>query len=377
MSAKLVFGLLFCVPMWGQAAAPANTGAPKPVYQYHYEDVTIARPSRDEPVIGFSPRLAIDYMEQGALAWTGEWGCVACHTNGTYMVVRPMLAPELGAPQTAMREAFVRELTTFEKGGATEKQASQIVYIAAGLAIWDAHVTHSLSPETTDALNLLFSLQRPDGSWFVDDANNPPLESSPFQVATVAARAVANAPGWLASSASSSMVEKVDRLRKFLRAEGKMQGDYDLTDLLWASAEWHGLLSRKRSQELIAMVEAHQQIDGGWSIRTFARPEDWGSGNRADKLRQEVEYLNPPSDGHMTGLAIIALREAGVPAADPHIRSGVQWLLSNQRSSGRWWTRSLNRDGHQFISYSGTAYPLLALQLCGKLQSVQLAGAHP
>jgi squalene-hopene/tetraprenyl-beta-curcumene cyclase len=69
----------------------------------------------------------------------------------------------------------------------------------------------------------------------------------------------------------------------------------------------------------------------------------------------------------MTGLAIVALRKAGVPAGDPRIRRGVSWLLNNQRSSGRWWTRSLNRDGWQFITYSGTVYPLLALSLCDAL----------
>jgi squalene-hopene/tetraprenyl-beta-curcumene cyclase len=69
----------------------------------------------------------------------------------------------------------------------------------------------------------------------------------------------------------------------------------------------------------------------------------------------------------MVGLAIIALRKAGLPSSDPRIQRGVQWLLSNQRASGRWWTRSLNRDGWQFISYSGTAYPMLALALCNAL----------
>ena len=269
--------------------------------------MTIPRPSKDEPVIGFSPRLAVDYMEQGTLAWTAEWGCVACHTSGTYMVVRPMLSSELGAPQGAMRDAFVEELKKLRGGAATETQASQIVYMAAGLAIWDAHVTHRLSPETSEALDLLFSLQRPDGSWFVDDAKNPPLESSPYQVATVAARAVANAPGWLAAQRGGPTGGKVERLRQFLRREGTMQGEYDLADLLWAASEWHGLLDAKRTRELIAMIEARQQLDGGWSIRTFARPEQWAAGIRADKLRQEVEFLNPPSDGHMTGLAIIAL----------------------------------------------------------------------
>ncbi|MGA2218745.1 MAG: hypothetical protein ABSG51_11705, partial [Terracidiphilus sp.] len=49
-------------------------------YQYHMRNVTYARPSPQEPKIPFSQRLAVDYMEQGAAAWTGDWKCVAYHT---------------------------------------------------------------------------------------------------------------------------------------------------------------------------------------------------------------------------------------------------------------------------------------------------------
>lgn len=156
-------------------------------------------------------------------------------------------------------------------------------------------------------------------------------------------------------------------LKKYLREPKKLQGDYDRTDLLWTASEYPGLINEAKKRELIEIVFGHQQFDGGWSIRTFAMPEEWGKGNRASKLRSELEFPFPQSDGHMTGLAIIALRKAGVPASDPRIQRGVAWLLDNQRSSGRWWTRSLNRDGWQFISYSGTAYPLLALALCNAL----------
>jgi squalene-hopene/tetraprenyl-beta-curcumene cyclase len=340
-------------------------------YQYHYKDVTYARPAPDEAKIPFSPRLAVDYMEQGAVAWTGERQCVACHTNGSYMVVRPLMTQQLGPPQEELRNFF---LATLRNALAvdpaklqTDVEPTQMVYVAAGLAIWDAHVLHHLSPETSQALELMFKLQRPAGDWFIEDDNNPPLESSTYQLATVAARAVANAPGWLDQQRKTPLEDKINLLKRYLREPHKMQGDYDRTDLLWTASEFPGLLDARKTQELIDMVVAHQQLDGGWSIRTFATPEEWGKGNRAAKLRSELDFNFPQSDGHMTGLAIIALRKAGVPESDPHLQAGVKWLLTNQRSSGRWWTRSLNRDGWQFISYSGTAYPLLALALCDAL----------
>lgn len=340
-------------------------------YQYHYKDVTYARPAPAEPKIPFAPRLAVDYMEQGAMAWTGERQCVACHTNGTYMVVRPLMTPELGAPQQAMRDFWVSELkdalATEPAKRSGQFDGTQAVYLAAGLAIWDAHVLHHLSPETAQALALMFEFQRSTGDWYIEDDNNPPFESSPYQVATVAARAVANAPGWLQQQRGTPLAAHVELLKRYLLTPGKMQGDYDRTDLLWTASEYPGLLDVRQKRELVDMIFAHQQFDGGWSMRTFATPEQWGKGNRAAKLRGELEFPFPQSDGHMTGLAIIALRKSGVPASDPRIQRGVQWLLANQRSSGRWWTRSLNRDGWQFISYSGTAYPLLALSLCNAL----------
>ncbi len=342
-------------------------------YQYHHRDVTYLRPSPDELKIPFTPKLAIEYMEQGAEAWTSEWKCVACHTNGSYMVVRPLLTPQLGQPQKALRDFFVsrleEELATDPADLRPELDSTQAVYVAAGLAIWDAHVAHRLSPETAQAMEIMFKLQRADGDWTISDDNNPPLESSRFQLATVAARAVGNAPGWLARQRGASVELKVKLLEDYLRSMRKMQGDYDRTDLLWAATELPGLLDASRMQLLVAMIFSHQKADGGWSIRDFARPEDWGKGNRAEKLRAELEFSDPPSDGHMTGLAIIVLRKAGVPANDPRIQRGVSWLLANQRSSGRWWTRSLNRDGWQFITYSGTAYPLLALAMCNALPS--------
>jgi squalene-hopene/tetraprenyl-beta-curcumene cyclase len=310
-------------------------------------------------------------MEQGARAWTAEWKCVACHTNGSYMVVRPLMTAQLGQPNKELHEFWVRslqeELATDPADQRAELDSTQAVYVAAGLAIWDAHVTHRLSAETVQALDMMFKLQRADGDWTISDDNNPPLESNRYQLATVAARAVGNAPEWLAQRRGTPVEAKVRLLESYLRAEGKLQGDYDRADLLWASTEMPGLIDEARKQQLIEMILAHQKADGGWSIRNFARPEEWGKGNRAEKLRAELELNDPPSDGHMTGLAIIALREAGVPASDARIQRGVAWLLTNQRSSGRWWTRSLNRDGWQFITYSGTVYPLLALSLCDAL----------
>jgi hypothetical protein len=109
-------------------------------YQYHFKEVTILRPSPDEPKIPFSPKLAVDYMDQGGVAWTCERQCVACHTNGSYMVVRPLMTAQLGQPKKELRDFFVstlqEELATDPADLRPELDSTQAVYVAAGLAIW-------------------------------------------------------------------------------------------------------------------------------------------------------------------------------------------------------------------------------------------------
>ena len=337
-------------------------------YQYEFKAIRIPRAEAGEPKRPeVSVDRALDYLDQGATAWTRGRRCVTCHTNGTYMALRPSLSEPLGKPSQEVRDFFVR---LFREGSSRLGEEgklgdSQLIYIARGLAEWDAHVSKELSVETELALKQLFERQLPTGEWKASQCW-PPLESSAFQEATVAALAVGVAPGWLSGLTDESLRRGVKRLKDYLR-KVEPPHDYGRVVLLWASARLAGLLEKGEKDEIIEMIRRKQRADGGWSIRTFAQPEQWGDGNRAEKLRAEKEFADPPSDGHQTGLALIALREAGVSAQDPGIRKGVQWLLGNQRQSGRWWTRSLNTDNYHFITYSGTLYPLVALHLCNAL----------
>ena len=75
-----------------------------------------------------------------------------------------------------------------------------------------------------------------------------------------------------------------------------------------------------------------------------------------------------PSDGYATGLILYVLRQAGLPATEEPIRQGVQWLKTNQRASGRWLTRSLNADRAHYITNAGTAFAVMALQVCAVVE---------
>jgi len=338
--------------------------------QYEFGDIRISQASSAEPIRErLSVGKAATYLDQGARAWYGARKCISCHTNGTYMLVRPALAAQLGRPSEEMRDYFVTALKDLASLKHEEllksTRPAQVIYAAAGLAEWDARLTKSLSPETQQALKLMFEIQLAMGTWGSADCW-PPYESDAFHLATIAAIAVADAPGWLTNLKEPSLDAAVTRLKHYLRTQSPPH-DYGRVLLLWTSTKMPGLLDKVQQQEVIEMIFKHQQADGGWSIRTFATPEAWGRGNRSQKLRSEPEFTRPPSDGHQTGMAIVALREAGVPAADSRIQRGLTWLVKNQRASGRWWTRSLNTDRQHFITYSGTAFPLLALSLCDDL----------
>lgn len=370
-SLKNLIGLIASTVYWASAASAED-------FQYQFESITIPSATADEAKLEkVSVAKAIDYLERGSLAWNGSRKCVACHTNGIYMTIRPALTPRLGAPNDEMRKHFVASLEQYSQKNAEEQQQSvapaQAIYIAAGLAEWDAHVSRKLSPETERALAQMLRVQRETGTWGSLDCW-PPYESSAYHLATVAAMAIGAAPGWLAHLTDPQQLAAVESLKKYLRTETPKQ-DYDRTLLLWASARLPDLLPPDKKQELVDLVLSKQRADGGWSIRSFGEPEQWGSGNRAEKLRAEPEFSDPPSDGHQTGLAIVVLREAGIAAGDPRLQKGVQWLKANQRASGRWWTRSLNTEKWHFITYSGTAFPLLALSMCDALPATEVKAA--
>lgn len=341
--------------------------AAEPLPQYRFRQQSIPGAESDEPGIAFSSELANQHVDLASTLWASQKKCFSCHTHGIYMLVRPALSEAWGRPGDDTR-AFVVEQS--EKLIANDDRYGsvpvQMAYIARGLAAWDSAFSQETSPETDAALRHLFTLQAEDGSIRVKD-RWPPINSTTWYGSTMAAVAAADAPGWLSGLDDGVLKEKIGSLVNYLKTTAPRNGHERLM-LLWASTFMPELLTDERRQSLIEMVWSHQQADGGWSLRTFATPESIGGGKRGEALKTNEHYLNPTSDGYQTGLAVVVLRDAGVASGDPRIRKAVDWLLANQRQSGRWWTRSLNADSRfHFISFSGTAYASLALAKCGAL----------
>lgn len=366
---SIALGVFACASWSVCGEEPARS----PQYENTDAGQTIAAASADEEKITFSARKADAYLKNGALYWWAEKGCVTCHTNGIYGVERPSLTPVLGKPEAEVRSHFVAQIDDFHKLAGDERKdlhggvrPTQVAVITRGLVEWDKHVTGRLSDESKKALSLMFELQAPDGSWANIDCW-PPYESSVFQGATVAVMAAATARGWLDEIASEEERAKYQKAVSYLRTTDPGH-DYERLLRLWTATRVPSLLSDDEKQAFIEVVWKQQNEDGGWSMLDFYTFENWSAASRPRGFLTKAEFDDPPSDGHMTGLALLVLIDSGVDIKDKRIERGVEWLLANQRESGRWWTRSLNTDNYHFMTYSATAYALIALHKAGRLK---------
>lgn len=342
-----------------------------PRFQYRHAGESIPAATAGEPRVDrFFSQLAKAHVETGATLWAKQRRCIACHTHGIYMLVRPALSRSWGKPDEATRDFVVAQARELREG--VDRAGSvpvQMAYIARGLAAWDAHLRQRTSPETEAALRFVFQMQADDGSIRVKD-RWPPLDSSTYHGTAMLAMAVAEAPDWLTALDDKHLLAKIEKLRRFLR-DTPPKNDHERLLLLWASTSSRDLLPADHQARLAESIWRQQQEDGGWTIWTFATPETFGGGRKAKTIEVQRDYTAPTSDGYQTGLAVVVLRDAGVAADDPRIQKAVKWLLSNQRESGRWWTRSLNSESRfHFISYSGTAYAALALAKCDALPQI-------
>ena len=70
-------------------AGTVSGAEPEHPTQYQFGSIRIPAATGDEPIAPFSLANAVRYVDQGALAWSGKHKCVSCHTNGTYLQMRP------------------------------------------------------------------------------------------------------------------------------------------------------------------------------------------------------------------------------------------------------------------------------------------------
>jgi squalene-hopene/tetraprenyl-beta-curcumene cyclase len=305
-----------------------------------------------------------EFLDAVTLTWIKERKCASCHTGFPYLLARPMLGDPQAPALLEVRRYLEDRVANWDKGGkgvgylkgegalTVSEGVTEVVAVAATLALHDAQSTGKLHPRTRQALDRMWELQRPDGSWNWNKTGLAPLEYDDYYGAVYAAFGVGRAPEGYAQSDDAK--EGLARLKGYLRRNAPPNLHHK-TWLLAASVKLDGLMTPAVRAQTIEALLALQHDDGGWSLPSLG---DW---KRTDGKANDK---HAPSDGYATGLVVYVLRQAGLPATKELVRRGVDWLKSNQRASGRWFTRSVNMDWAHSITNAGTALAVMALKAC-------------
>ena len=311
--------------------------------------------SPDEPVAKqFSLDAAVRFLDSAALNWQQQRKCFTCHTNYAYLYARPAISPD--SPAHAEVRKYAEELVSERWQTSGPRWDAEVVATAAALAFNDAATTRKLHALTQTALDRMWTVQREDGGWTWLKCNWPPMESDDHYGATLAALAVGVAPDDYAKSETAQ--KGLDKIRKYLKDNPPPTLHHE-SMILWVATYLDGFMSDTEKKATIDKLLALQKPDGGWGLATL------GNWKRSDDEQQDTES----SDGYGTGFVIYVLRRAGVPASDQRLQRGVVWIKTHQRESGRWFTRSLNKDSKHFITHAGTAFAVMALAACDELQT--------
>ena len=303
----------------------------------------------DEPLRKrYSSEAAAGFLDAVALNWRGEQKCFACHTDYAYLLARPAIAWDVPAHRqirSAAERAAKQDGLQAEEPG----RSSEAVLLAAALAINDAQTTRTLHPITRRALDRMWTLQRDDGTWpWPTKCKWPPSEIDEHFGAITAALAAGMAPGEYRQTPQAK--QGLEKIRTFL-GHHPPATTYQRGMLLWVSRYVEGIMSAAQKKAAVEELLSLERPDGGWA---FASLGHW---QRSDGKPQDTET----SDGYGTGFAIYVLRMAGVPSQHSQIQKGIDWLKTHQRSSGRWYTRSANKDSKHYITHEGTAFAVMAL----------------
>lgn len=307
----------------------------------------------DEPLAdSFSMQRALHFLDSAALDWQQTWECFTCHTNISYLLARPTVSAD--APAHRLVRKHAEELVSLRWEEVGPRSHGEVVAVAAAMALNDAATTGKLHPLTRQALDRMWTVQRADGDWkWPTRCGWPPMESDDHYGVTLAAIGAGTAPnGYAQTPAAQAGLAKI---RTYLK-NNPPSSLHQQGMVLWASMQVDGLMTAAEQKRCVSELLAAERPGGGWA---FSRLYPW---TRADGKEQNLD----DSDGYGTAFVVFVLRKAGVPRDEPAIARGVAWLKSHQRESGRWFTRSLNKDNEHFISHAGTAYAVMALAACGE-----------
>jgi len=149
-----------------------------------------------------------------------------------------------------------------------------------------------------------------------------------------------------------------------------LKNDFDRVLRLQLAARLPELVPPAERESALKLLSSKQHADGGWATRDFSALKDWHF-EISDAVTRLITSLpdaaHPESDAYMTALAIILMRESGVPASDSRLQRAVTWLKKEQRvSAAGGCIRCI--AGLHYITYIATCQALKALAMCDECQ---------
>src|SRR5262249_46646835 len=150
----------------------------------------------DEPMAEkVSLTRTAEFLDCAASAWLNAKKCASCHTTYPYLVARSLLGDD--APVFVQMRDFLRQrIGKWDEGGKNAglfegtEGVTEVVSIAATLAMHDAAYSGQLHPLTRKALERMWELQTQDGSWTWNRHRLPPQEYDDWYGAVYAALGV-------------------------------------------------------------------------------------------------------------------------------------------------------------------------------------------
>ena len=336
----------------------------------HYQPLILPGFAADpnEPVVKTaSLEMAKRFLDAVAVAWVRQNKCGTCHTSLAYLAARPLLGSMDDPAPKEVREAMISYIERISKRVATPGEnplppegtprspLHMRLPTAAMLAVGDG-IAGTVDPRIVAEFDPIWKVQRNDGSFYWPTVSGmlPFLERDADYVTAL----VALGAGYLPKSylERQEVAASLAKTVSYLMSQPAKDLHAEMV-LTWAGIRTPGLADSNRTVRVIERLRSLQRADGGWSLPSL------GSWKRHDGPPNDA--VNGPSDGYATGLATFLLCQVGGTETVEPIRRGLAWIRTNQRTSGRWFTRSLYSDQFQhYLSTFGTAYAVMALGSC-------------